>query len=105
MTDKFAERLKTLRAHKGLSASEMARLIGVPQTTYSDWENGKGLRIPPLLKISQVLAISVTELVIGQQTPADELIKEIELVEEKLRSIKVKLSTVTWTESPVITKF
>lgn len=95
MTEKFAERLKALRVQKGLSASEMARLIGVPQSTYSDWENGKGLRLPPLQRISQVLAISVTELVTGQQIPADELIKEIEFVEEKLRSIKAKLSSVS----------
>lgn len=95
MTEKLSERLKHFRELRGFSASEMARLIGVAQSTYSDWENGKGLRLPPFQQISQVLAISVTELVTGQRTATGELLSEIEFVEEKLHSIKAKLSSVS----------
>ena len=61
------ERLKRLREERGLTAKAMAGLIDVAESTYREWEYGRGLKLPPLQKISQVLTISVTELVTGQR--------------------------------------
>lgn len=38
---KFAENLRTLRKSKGLSQSELAKMLGVDQRTISVWEIGK----------------------------------------------------------------
>lgn len=38
-TTHFAENLKTLRIEKGLSQTELAKLLGVDQRTISNWEN------------------------------------------------------------------
>ena len=38
---KFAENLKNLRKSKGLSQTELAKMLGVDQRTISVWEIGK----------------------------------------------------------------
>lgn len=95
MAEQFHKRLKRLRTKRNLSASELAKLIGVAQSTYSDWENGKGLRIPPYQSISQVLAISVTELITGELPSIESTLKELESLEKRLREIRAKLSSVS----------
>jgi DNA-binding transcriptional regulator YiaG len=47
---------KAIRERAGLSASEVARLLGVSQPTVSNWENGK--RVPrgePAMKYAELL--------------------------------------------------
>lgn len=88
MTERFDQRLKRLRTEKSLTAQAMAKKIEVPGSTYRDWENGKGLRIPPLEKISHVLAISVTELVTGRPGSKNDVISSIAIIEERLREIR-----------------
>ena len=59
----FAENLKTLRKAKGLSQEELAIRLNVVRQTISKWE--KGLSVPDadlLIQISEVLEVSVTEL-------------------------------------------
>jgi transcriptional regulator with XRE-family HTH domain len=89
--ESFNQRLKRIREEKNLSASEMARLINVAQTTYRQWEYGRGMKFPPFLKISQVLAISVTELITGEKLIPHEIAQELRLIEEKLRELRLKL--------------
>lgn len=91
MSENFSQRLKRLRLEKGLTAAEMARLIGVAPTTYREWEYGRGAKFPPCLKISQVLAVSVTELVSGASGGAVIEIRELAEIEEKLRQVRLKL--------------
>lgn len=43
----FSERLKELRASKGLTQAEVAKPLGVAPSTYSLYESGKG---NPILK-------------------------------------------------------
>jgi transcriptional regulator with XRE-family HTH domain len=87
-------RLKRLRQEADLSAKVMAQKIGVPQSTYLDWENGRGMKLPPFQKISQVLAISVTELVTGEKPPLQSVSIELEKVELLIREIRAQLSSV-----------
>ncbi len=76
-----------------MTAKAMARLIGVPESTYREWEHGRGMKLPPFQKISQVLAISVTELITGQRPPLSDAVKTIEAVEQKLGELKSYLSS------------
>ena len=39
-----------------------AQLIGVPETTYREWEYGRQIRGEPYLKIAKAFGISVSEL-------------------------------------------
>lgn len=95
MSEEFSTRLKRLREKAGLSTHEMAKLIEVAQSTFSDWENGRGLRPVPYQKMSQVLAISVTELITGMKPNNREIIEELESIESKIREMKTKLNSVS----------
>ena len=89
----FNERLTSLRKAQGLTAKAAARAIGVPESTYREWEYGRGLRLPPLQKISAVLAISVTELVTGEQPPLQDHLNALTLLEAQVREMRTKLSS------------
>ncbi len=91
MSESLNQRLRRLREARNISATEMARLIQVAPSTYRDWESGRGAKFPPLLRISQVFAISVTELVTGEEKPVTAALKELEKIEEKLREVRLKL--------------
>lgn len=55
MNDKFANRLKALRKLKGYTQKDFSDIIGVKQTTVSNYE--KGLRFPDLDKLNQIANI------------------------------------------------
>lgn len=86
--EKLHERLKKMRVAKGLTAKEMAKLIDVAESTYRDWENGKGIKLPPFQSISQVLAVSVTELVTGEIPSATKVMEDLNEVEKKIVELK-----------------
>lgn len=87
------KRLERLRKAQGLTAKAMAQSIEVPESTYREWEYGRGLKLPPFQKISQVLAISVTELVTGHKPPLQEHLQELEHLESQCREVRLKLSS------------
>ena len=87
------KRLERLRTEKGLTARAMAKAIGVPESTYREWEYGRGLKLPPLQEISQVLAISVTELMTGQAPELSSLMQELEAIEDLLRKSRLKIGS------------
>lgn len=91
MSEPFNQRLKRLREAKNLSASQMAKLIDVAPTTYREWEYGRAMKFPPFLKISRVLAISVTELVTGELVTPGSTARELEDIEARLRELRLKL--------------
>lgn len=91
----FYTRLRALRVRQNLTSTEMARLLQVPKSTYSDWENGKRLNMPPLLKISQILSISVTELITGEQPNHQTTLNKIVEIEKILSQIKANIASVT----------
>ena len=95
MSEPFHLRLKYLREKQNLTAVEMARRISVPQSTYSDWESGKGLKLPPFQEISRVLAISVTELLTGEKPDIASALEKIRKIEEDLREMRTNLGSVS----------
>ncbi len=94
-TERLGERLRRLRQERKLAAAEMARMIGVAPTTYREWEKGRGLMIPPFLKISQVLAVSVTELLSGEEPKLREHLQRLEEIEKLAHEARVKLGAIT----------
>lgn len=72
----FAERLKELRKQANLTQVELAKRLGIGQSSYADWERGKKKPTQEnLVKISQVLNVSIDYLV----GTSDEGVKEDEL--------------------------
>lgn len=70
----FSERLKKLRKDTGLTQVEVANKLGISQPAYASWE--RGIKKPTqdnLVKIAQILNVSVDYLVGNSQEALDEL--------------------------------
>lgn len=88
----FHERLRTLRKAKGLTMREMARRVGVPETTYREWEVGRAIQGEPYVRMAQALEVSLTELLTGARPEQAQLLSEIEAMEEGFKQLKNKLN-------------
>jgi len=65
----FGTNLRYFRKKQKISQQELGQLIDKPQTTISDWENGKYLPdIDDAVKIASALGVSVSEL-LGETQP------------------------------------
>lgn len=70
---KTGELIATLRRERNLNQSELAELIGVTNKAISRWETGRGYPdIETFPKISEVLNISIPELLRGERTKQPE---------------------------------
>lgn len=70
----FSERLKKLRKDSGFTQVDVAEKLGISQPAYASWE--RGIKKPTqenLVKIAQVLNVSVDYLVGNSQETSDEL--------------------------------
>ena len=69
----FAERLKELRKQAHLTQVELAKRLGIGQSSYADWERGKKKPTQDnLVKIAQVLNVSVDYLVGNSEEKTDD---------------------------------
>jgi putative transcriptional regulator len=70
----FSERLKDLRRQAGLTQVDVAEKLGISQPAYASWE--RGVKKPTqenLVKIAQILNVSVDYLVAYSEEKSDEL--------------------------------
>lgn len=70
----FSERLKNLRKQAGLTQVDVAGELGISQQAYASWE--RGVKRPTqenLVKIAQILNVSVDYLVGNSEEKSDEL--------------------------------
>ena len=70
----FSERLKELRKKANFTQVEVAEKLGISQPAYASWERGaKKPTQENLVKIAQVLNVSVDYLVGNSEDKSDEL--------------------------------
>lgn len=91
--EEIYQRLMRIRKARGLTAKAIAEAIGEAESTYRGWESGRGRKLPPFDKISKVLAISVTELVVGQPPDLEEALEILNKVEQQLHKLRLDLSS------------
>ena len=89
--ESLGERLKKLREKKGLTVKDVSDKIGVPITTYREWEHGRKIVGEPYIQLSKVFEISVYELITGEKASSTELFKSVEVIEIELKKIKQNL--------------
>lgn len=66
--NKVGKFIANLRKEKGLTQNELGTLLGVTDTTISKWERGiNAPDISMLTRLSNILDISVTELLHGKR--------------------------------------
>ena len=70
----FSVRLKELRKQAHLTQVELAKRLGIGQSSYADWERGKKKPTQEnLVKIAQILDVSIDYLVGNSEEKSDEL--------------------------------
>ena len=106
----FAERLKTLRKQVKLTQAQIAEKLDISQQAYASWE--RGVKKPTqenLVKIAQVLNVSIDYLVGNSEEKSDEL-DNIELLfrmnskgQERVDWVCGRAEEVFWEKELVIT--
>ena len=84
----LGERLKALRVTQGLSINEVAKIIGVAESTYRDWEYGRQIMGEPYEKLAKAFNTSLSFLMTGEP---HEIASELEKIERIIRALKIKL--------------
>lgn len=90
-TEDFHQRLRRIRKSRGISVRDLAKRIGVPETTYREWEYGRSVRGQPYLKLSEVLEVSVYELLGGTSKTRVSVISRLGDLEKAVAALKVEL--------------
>lgn len=86
----FHERLKKFRSAARLSQRAAARLIGVPESTYREWEYGNAIQGEPYPSIAKAFNISLNELFGLSDTP-EETTEEVDKIISSLQSLKSRI--------------
>ena len=80
--------MKKRRAEINKKPSQIAKLVGVAESTYRDWENGRKIQGEPYHKIAQALEIDILTL-LGIRKPSNEYInQQLSIIEESVKNIK-----------------
>lgn len=67
----LARNLKRLIEEKGISYNELARRSGVPKTNLLNWSEGANPQVDQLLKVADVLEVSLDFLVASRKEETD----------------------------------
>ena len=79
----YALSLKEWRKKRGLSQQELANIMGINQTMISDYEKGKQVpSVQRLVQLSQILKISLDELVLYEKAHEQYTDKLLAMLEE-----------------------
>ena len=75
------------------SMKDMAQKIGVPLSTYRDWEYGRSIKGEPYVKISEALGISLQNLLGQTSANKEETLKKIKKVLVQIEEIKKEVES------------
>ncbi len=84
----IANKIRSLRLKKRMTMKEIAGRIGVPSSTYRDWEYGRKISAEKLQKLADAFEISVSELMTGEKDDRKDLKRAIQLIEEVLHILR-----------------
>lgn len=91
----IANIMKTTRESKNLKVKDIASHVGVAESTYRDWENGRSIQGEPYFAIAEALQITLGELLgINQKEVTQNFLREIEKLQASVNSIKVNATRV-----------
>ena len=89
----IANRLKKLRSDRKLMIREVSKALGVPASTYRDWEYGNAIRdIEAYGRIADFYGVSLDELILGRSKQdhgaLEHLLEAKENIERAIKSVK-----------------
>ena len=91
--EKLHTRLRRLRQAHRMTMKESAAAIGVPESTYRDWEYGGSVRGQYYPKIADVLGVSIHELLTGERVQSDRVTQAVQRLDQSVLELKAALRT------------
>ena len=91
--ESLSERLVKLRKEKNLTVRELANIIGVPESTYREWEYGRPVSGPPYVKIAEALSVSLSFLMTGNQSNNLWVMNELDRLEQFVIEMKIRAAS------------
>lgn len=83
----FGQSLKHLMKERGLSVRKLTEQTNIPKSTIAEWLSGRSPKFSPeLIKLSQVLGVSLETLLVGKSTE-EQIIEELVTNKEKFIQI------------------
>lgn len=84
----IGNKIRSLRLKNRMTIKEIAMQIGVPSSTYRDWEYGRKITAEKLQKLADVFEVSISELMNGDKDDRKELKRAVQLIEEVLSILR-----------------
>jgi transcriptional regulator with XRE-family HTH domain len=88
----FASRLIRLRHEHGMTQRDVAEAVGVPLSTYREWEYGRRIQGENIyVKLAEVFEVNLKTLLTGSdqtQSPNGDLLKKVETAIEQLKDVR-----------------
>lgn len=84
-TSQIGARLKKLRLRNRFTVEEVAKHIGVAQSTYREWEYGRLIKGEPYEKMAEIFGTSLTEIITGKRPNFSD---EIDRIDELIKGLR-----------------
>lgn len=85
----LSQRIRKLRQEKKMTMKEIAQHLGVPTSTYRDWEYGSKIPADAVVQIAQLFNSSPNELLGMEKLQNKNLWEAIHLIEEGLKLLRI----------------
>ena len=80
--------MRNRRIEIGKKPSQVANIIGVSESTYRDWENGRKIQGEPYIKIAQALEINILKLLDVEKAEHIYVREQLEQIENIVKNIQ-----------------
>lgn len=90
----LGKRVRSLRERQQKTISEVAQRIGVPASTYREWEYGRSIRGEFYLPLSKALSVSLYELVSGQPPRRAAALDELDEIARRIKTLRDELASI-----------
>lgn len=83
----IGKRLRKFRELKNKSVNDISGQIGVPASTYREWEYGRSIRGDHYIPLALALGVPLVELLTGEKATYEQVVVELQSIEQQLRII------------------
>lgn len=80
--------MKKQRLKLDIKVKDIAKEIGVAESSYREWENGRKIQGEPYLKIAEILQIPVAQLLGTAETQITPILACIDELENHVKNIR-----------------
>jgi transcriptional regulator with XRE-family HTH domain len=92
-SERLSARLRSLRESKGMTMKQVARAVGIPVSTYREWEYGRAIQGEPYVALADAFGVGVSELLTGRAPGSSAIREEMEALKEHLARLERELAS------------